>query len=227
MRNTWLLGLILLGSAPAAAQPGDDGATGAAPPADARTWRYDATIEDVTEDGELRKKELRVDLRETGRRTVKGRAVVDLAPAQEGRPLGPELMAELSPAPFTTFAPALTLVYAPKGGIWLVMGETPAGEEEIAAAMKQPPTFRAAKDLPAREKLRVKPDRWQHYRDRVGAWDSACGGEEHPSPVSGDSYTSSLCYAPGVGLTRIRFDSVWGSFGLTLATPPERPELPR
>jgi hypothetical protein len=211
---------------PAAAA--DPAPVGAPLPADARTWRYRGVISNVTDEGQEVEKKIDVDLVETGRRTVGERVVVDLAAARAGQRLAADALAELSPAPFTTFAPSISLVYGTRKepSIWLLMGEAPASDAEIAAAVKERPTFRTAKSLPARAKIKMKPDTWLYWSDRVESWDSSCGGEEHPSPDSGDSYTSTICYAPSVGVSRIDFDSVWGSFDLVLTTRPTEPKLP-
>ena len=202
--------------------PRAEGAGGEATPPvagpNARVWRYDVT----TEDGTPRTATMELELVETGTRTLGEHVVVDLAAARGGRPLPADSLAALTPAPFTTFAPAISLVSG-RGAVWVIMGDAAATPDVIAETVKTAPTFRTKKGLPVRDKLRVRPDRWQYWRADVAGQPSFCGGVEHPSPDSGDFYTSTLCYAAGTGLTRIAFSSVWGTFDIVLRATPNPP----
>jgi hypothetical protein len=54
----------------------------------------------------------------------------------------------------------------------------------------------------------------------VKSWDSTCSGYIHPSPDTGDFFSSERCFAPNVGITRLVFDSVWGGYELELESGP-------
>jgi hypothetical protein len=89
------------------------------------------------------------------------------------------------------------------------------------------PSIPLSKSLTVWEKLKDIPgDRDFNYRRKINAWESYCLGYQHPSPESGDTFSSERCYAPEVGLTSFRFDSVWGSYHLDLVAPPATTPAP-
>ncbi len=197
-----------------------------APAPASRKWTYRGT---AGTEADAKPKPLSLSLVEIGRRTLAGRATVDLAVEVDGKRQTREQLAALglASAPFPVFTQSWSLLLASGAEeARLVGGDQPA----TPAALKEPMEGASCtwKKADARKKRPKSPrgDRAFGYGKKVGRWPSVCAAFEHPSPESGDFYAIEHCFAPGVGVTRLSFESVWGRFELELVEPPATPDLP-
>lgn len=158
--------------------------------------------------------------------------VVDFAVAVAGAQVDTATLRQLGLlyAPFEVFSPHWSLVFGRhknEPAVWLVRGDQPASEEDIKKLLPNPPTWLLSNAIRGSVKPRKKPfDRAYLYGQKIGAWSSVCEGFAHPSPDTGDYFESERCFAPGVGITRLAFHSVWGNHALDLLAPPAEPGLP-
>jgi hypothetical protein len=217
-------------SAPAApgAVPADSAAkpepSGKAALASARRWKYRGQGQDGA--GTSQPTPLQLDLVEIKQYEVAGHPLIELGVELNGALMGREELGKkgFAFAPFPILSPLFVLAggkHRKKPGLWLFEGDVALPEAEARSALDKPPSIPLDSSIPRWESLKDPPgDRDFTYRRKVGAWESYCLGYQHPSPESGDTFTSERCYSPEVGLTSIRFDSVWGSFHLELVTPP-------
>lgn len=166
---------------------------------------------------------------ETGRRRVAGRQVVDFAAEVNGRRITQDELSEANRGPFTLLGVYWSLLFGrDKRGrrVDLTQRSQPL---DAASFVKDPEHVAAtwrpdARGLP-RSALGPDDEAFS-YRTKIGAWQSLCMAFEHPSPETGDSFTWTRCFAPGVGVTLLAFESVWGDFRCELTRPPARPALP-
>jgi hypothetical protein len=189
-----------------------------------RAWRYAGKIID----GEGKSRPAQLELREIGRRSVGARTVVDLAAYRRGKPIPGELEEALGipHAPFTTLQSHFTLVLGrDKRGpyVAVLLGEEPATPERIDKVDEEWARFRpTSRPHPGAS---APLDRSFRYTATFGPRQALCEAYEHPSPDTGDNYEHERCWAPGVGLVQLKFDSVWGGYELSLERAPAAPAL--
>ena len=186
-----------------------------------RRWVYRAA---ATDDSGKKGKPVKLVLVETGRRTLAGRDVLDLAVEVNGEPASADDIRELgfSSAPFTTLAPRWSLLTAKDGSVALVEGDEPLAEKDLKEALRGATTWKP-RDAKRKRPKDEPGDRPFRYGKKVHKWPSICEGYLHPSPDTGDTFESERCYAPDVGVTLLSFDSVWGGFQIELTGPPPQP----
>lgn len=180
----------------------------------ARRWTYRMTPADDA------KKPVTLVLVEAGRRALGRRLVLDLVVELGGKRATADDLSELgmSAAPFDTFAPTLALVVDARQTA-LILGGPVTDGAALASALADATVWRLedGKKKPPRQ---PPSDRRYAYGRKVGAWRSICSAYLHPSPDTGDTFESELCAAPGIGVTLLDFDSVWGGYRLELVEPP-------
>lgn len=187
-----------------------------------RQWRYTIKI-----DGKLAP--FTLVLVEAGRRQFAGRQVVDLAVEANGQRVAKQDLSWLPAAPFSYFGVKWSLLFGrDKHGrrVDLTMGPELLASAEFE---KDPEASAAVWWLDSRgpsKHARVQPDEPYTYRTKVGAWQSVCMGYDHTCTEACDYFSWTRCFAPGIGVTRISFDSVWGSLNCELQSPPRNPSLP-
>jgi hypothetical protein len=217
-----LVAALGCGHAPPAQSPATSPPTAAGP----RRWVYQLTIPDEMDESKPRAQHELV-LTEAARRQVGGHPVIELAVSLDGQPLTPDSLGELlAPAPFDVFGTRLVLLRSGPG-IWLLFAsDEGASGEDVAAALAETPTWPLAGAPPGNASPEDHEDEPVIYRKQTGRWESVCNGLMHPSPDSGDFFSWERCFSPAIGITRLVFTSVWGSYELQLVTPPADFELP-
>jgi hypothetical protein len=185
-----------------------------------RRWVYRGTV-----DAPEPRTPLELALVETGRRTIDGRLYVELAVEVHGKRIQESDLESLGLAgsPFGIFAPTWILVFD-KGATHLIAGTLAEPATPRAFGMA---TWRIT-DRKKQEPRHVPEDRDStfHYGKKINSWPSQCAAYVHPSPDTGDFYNTEHCFAPGVGITQLRYQSVWGSYEFELVAAPESPALP-
>jgi hypothetical protein len=207
----------------AAASSADLGG-GAAPPvaASARRWKYLG----AASDGGGNSTKLAITLVELRQGEIDGHPVIELALEVDGKRIGADGLTDkgLAFAPFRVLGSRLLLAGARHGkgdGLWLIEGDGELDASEVGKALADAPSIRVSKALPLRERMpSPRGDRAFLYRRQIGRWMAYCTGFFHPAPETGDTFESERCYAPGAGLIRFSFSSVWGGYSLELSSTP-------
>ena len=198
----------------------------AAPPL---RWVYDGTRHDDEGPEASVPEKQRVELVQVGRGRHGDHHVITLEVRMDGKPVDDETVDAWSAAPFATFGSHLFLVVGPydkQRGVWLLYGKSATPDpQDLDDALAGPPLWPLAR--PGRKGMdRNADDEVVVFSGLIGRWESICAGYQHPAEESGDSFAWERCFAPGVGITRLEFDSVWGSHELTLVAAPAGFALP-